>query len=469
MDLQWNPHRPDLLGCGLADGTVAVYYLSHGRGSRTGFCLSNRCRVAMPSVVVTAVCWHPTDDTMLGVATTEGRMELMRLTRRTDSAGYVLEHIETMCHHHDVEAWCLAISPMGGVKFGLEGSGSFVLHTGGDDARILTHPFPQDETLEDEREINEPPPIRVGHRAGVTAMLLLPPSAAPGEHHLLLTGSYDEHVRVINAIDPEVVVKEHLGGGVWDLKLFRDHTDLPHVRSGGWKAFCGPVRGSITTDDVIDFKSPDGFEKNASIQAGGLPVATVTPSEITPQGRRLVLDTPESAERIEFLVLASCMHAGAKILRISRRPWGEENICRDNDFGEDEHQLPRGNVAINIVASLRDDLKLEGICYAADAQPPTERDKHRLDVKQYVVTTTFYEKQLAIWEFADTHRPQPPDPKHGPPEPYPAETEFEREFTPDANPLTTSHLSREIPVGGVVGTEGAELAQLASDTTSEEP
>jgi diphthamide biosynthesis protein 7 len=108
------------------------------------------------------------------------------------------------------------------------------------------------------------------HTAGVTSILPLPVSLVD-DAPILLTGSYDEGLRVYHATRRgEVLAEQGLGGGVWRLQL---------------------------------------------------------------------LDTRESDSDRQFLVLASCMHAGTRIVRVTQSQqdetaeWGIEVLA---EFTEHE-------------------------------------------------------------------------------------------------------------------------------------
>ena len=62
-------------------------------------------------------------------------------------------------------------------------------------------------------------PLRKHHDAGVTAILPMCPYETAEATAVLLTGSYDEHVRVIDVGARKVLAEASLGGGVWATKI----------------------------------------------------------------------------------------------------------------------------------------------------------------------------------------------------------------------------------------------------------
>ena len=141
---------------------------------------------------------------------------------------------------HSLEAWTLAWKSKGDHYL------SPVLYSGGDDSALCRHGLsfrPVSPSLNDPSDGNTPSPgydfqtlLRdtKSHMAGVTAILLLPLYPFFDGDHLLLTGSYDEYVRLLLPIDgcsrPKLLAEQRLGGGVWGLKYL--HFGVPDRDSG---------------------------------------------------------------------------------------------------------------------------------------------------------------------------------------------------------------------------------------------
>jgi len=169
-----------------------------------------------------------------------------------------------------------------------------------------------------------------GHEAGVTAILPLPLGTEPGSD-ILLTGSYDDNIRVFAVHDyrpgqspnPKVLAEKNLGGGVWRLKF---------------------------------------LDKESEKVGGG--------------------------ERI-FTVLASCMHAGTRVLQIRG--------SKDAEW------------VIEVVARFEEHKSMN---YGSDVQPLRRKEWRGIQKEQEVgvdeaakdriiVSTSFYDRLLCVWKFSD--------------------------------------------------------------------
>jgi diphthine methyl ester acylhydrolase len=184
---------------------------------------------------------------------------------------------------------------------------SNVLYSGSDSASISAVRFSEDPGNDPSQDIvsEELWKNEKIHEAGVTAILSICPD-------YLVTGSYDDNIRVLHVPStsygmqrPKVVANANLGGGVWRLKLLQ--TSL--------------VKRENNTED-----------------AG-------------------------------YLILASCMHAGTRILRLSR---------------ETSSQTWK----IEILAKFEEHKSMN---YGCDALI------HGSEVK--VISTSFYDRLVCLWSF----------------------------------------------------------------------
>ncbi|KAL8747417.1 MAG: hypothetical protein Q9184_007602 [Pyrenodesmia sp. 2 TL-2023] len=211
---------------------------------------------------------------------------------------------------HSLEVWTAAWS--GGCL-------TPALYTGGDDSALCYLPFAHTPRLAVDHPFARTSSDFVRdsktHGAGVTAILPLKNDC--DHHEWLLTGSYDEYVRVLQITSrskkTQLMADLRLDGGVWQLRYLKSEE----------------------------------------------------PSE-------------NEAKTMRFWVLASCMHAGCRLLKISKAPQWD------------------GNWAIEVVAKFEEH---ESMNYASDVKPDSYAD----DVKKATfISTSFYDKKLCVWKLKDT-------------------------------------------------------------------
>ena len=153
------------------------------------------------------------------------------------------------------------------------------------------------------------------HGAGVTAIL---PVHLDSQGCLLVTGSYDDHIRIVHVPISgrrQVLADSNLGGGVWRLKLLDRNPKLPaHHRVEKWR------------------------------------------SEPPPEA---------------ILLLVSCMHAGAKIVKLTK------NASKDWQ--------------IEVLAKFEEH---ESMNYGSDCQPDVNSQGQRT-----FISTSFYDRRLCLWRY----------------------------------------------------------------------
>lgn len=213
---------------------------------------------------------------------------------------------------HDLEAWTLAYIP--------DGSG---ILSGGDDCALRFTELPQNpmDFYEDKTPQPEYAPWRKTpwtdkkiHGAGVTAIL---PIHWDESSMLAITGSYDDHIRLLYIPSTgrrQILAEENLGGGVWRLK-------------------------------ALDIKrAPQNTSKWHRHASDGVPE--------------------------DMTLLVSCMHAGARIVRLHRKDetWTFEVLAKF-----EEHK---------------------SMNYGSDSQPDRNDKGQRT-----FVTTSFYDRLLCLWRF----------------------------------------------------------------------
>jgi diphthamide biosynthesis protein 7 len=244
-------------------------------------------------VLVTAFSWHPNGDSV-GMTVSTGAVYLGNV------------HLSDKDHnvfamavgHHELEAWTLAFT-----RDGLS------LYSGGDDSALnfVECPKPPECSSPDlnaEDELTILWTDKRIHGAGVTAIL---PLFADVYSALVLTGSYDDHIRLIRVptVGRRTVLTElNLGGGVWRLKRLDSSSGDP-----------GPLN--------------------------------------------------------EILLLASCMHAGARILKLT----------------QDEES----NWQFKVLAKFEEHKSMN---YGSDCQSLLNTKEQRT-----FITTSFYDRLLCLWRY----------------------------------------------------------------------
>jgi diphthamide biosynthesis protein 7 len=235
--------------------------------------------------------WHPSRADMMAITTSTGHVYLVHLPTFDGNWELNPEPVIT----HTLETWCVAIS-----HIPVTPTQPFRVYSGGDDSilRFRTCNWNDGDLTE-----SLPALQSRGHDAGVTAILPLFEEEAGNE--LVVTGSYDEHIRLFLVPPfgrPKNLIEGKLGGGVWRLKLIDLDTTPGHEY--GWRA----------------------------------------------------------------RILASCMHAGTRVVELLKTTDGEYRLQVLGRF--EEHK---------------------SMNYGSDFQPGW-RDKLA------VVSTSFYDKLLCLWE-----------------------------------------------------------------------
>ena len=149
----------------------------------------------------------------------------------------------TKVEAHSLETWTLAWT-YAKTGFGTEYGLSPDLYSGGDDSVLCKHSLcvrPDLGSLNDGNTPSHHYNFQASnrdtkmHMAGVTAILPLQP-VFHGEQ-VLLTGSYDEYVRLLLPVGgsnrPKLLAERRLGGGVWRLKILA--SVAPHLGTGMYK------------------------------------------------------------------------------------------------------------------------------------------------------------------------------------------------------------------------------------------
>jgi diphthamide biosynthesis protein 7 len=253
LDLHFHPVSSSTLGVVTSTGAISIYHLSeelvnssHGDVGDSPFIYSLNHRIThqvfSPETIITSFAWYraigeskfkSASSDLMACTTSDNSVYLVRLKWPVDHADCADSEQDFHYHFdilnggqpinkHDLEAWCCTFSPEGTV------------YSGGDDGKIRATPLyrdPFNKAKDVEPQEVARQTVFSGHGAGVTAILVLPlPSSPLGG--LLLTGSYDDYVRVYAEYDfrpyvantkPKVLTELKIGGGVWRLKFLQEN------------------------------------------------------------------------------------------------------------------------------------------------------------------------------------------------------------------------------------------------------
>ena len=179
---------------------------------------------------MTSLAWEVQADTKLAVSLSDGKVALLDY----EKSPVLVQTIQV----HDLEAWTVVWSTH------LFRDGSRTLYSGGDDSRLgiinglssanhignidgkhADKPFTKYAASYNEQELIHASTYQISindkiHTAGVTSILPLT-SCNNGDDEIVMTGSYDEHIRVLKFTAKNTwtaLTELHVGGGVWRLR-----------------------------------------------------------------------------------------------------------------------------------------------------------------------------------------------------------------------------------------------------------
>ncbi|KAL1639000.1 Prohibitin-2, subunit of the prohibitin complex (Phb1p-Phb2p) [Diplodia intermedia] len=363
-----------LLGAATSTGSLALYQVSAPTLSIGALSV---LQIFPTTSLITYFTWHPSIPSLAALALSSGSIYLCD-TAATLANGGSAQPIEdgdttptaAYLHAHSLEAWFVAFAPDG-----------TSLLSGGDDSTLASLALPAPSTASpppSARQLlsavaDEPPAVqwqdRRTHQAGVTAILPLAPPPNPssssdaeeeegeGESQrqkpplplLVLTGSYDDRIRLLALPAPasfprrpRLLAELDLGGGVWRLK---------------------DITGATTATTTTNTPSA------AAGTAGG-------------ERRR--------RRREEYTILASCMHAGARVLRLSSSSSAPEDGGGEGG-GEEDREW-----SFDVLAAFEEH---ESMNYGSDVRRGGEGEGEGEGGGTVVVSTSFYDRLLAVWKW----------------------------------------------------------------------
>ncbi|KAG5948748.1 hypothetical protein E4U53_006165 [Claviceps sorghi] len=311
LDLRFHPSYPgsqSILAVVSSTGSLSIYGLEHQRSPALRQLATSRCEDLGEEVLFLQCNWHPSLRNTVAVTTSTGLARLLHL-----DANWIIDGWTDLNIQNSLEAWSINLSDSH-VPDEKDGRRYTTVYCGGDDSilRYTSCSWPQGS---DEHQVDiaySAASIQGQHEAGVTAILPLSHRTADGGR-IVLTGSYDDHLRVfaIHDLHESYGAKKvrplcdiNLGGGVWRL-------------------------------DLIDAN----FSESCA------------------------------ATTAEICVLASCMHAGARIVAITA---GEGQSWKASVVGRFEEH--------------------ESMNYASDFIKTCQGRSLRC------ISTSFYDKLLCLWD-----------------------------------------------------------------------
>jgi len=223
-------------------------------------------------VLLTFCAWHPSCPDVIAITTTAFEVLLLRLKED----GAIISRI--LVSRHSDQAWYVTMmaspSPAADKLF---------LFSGGDDSILNNSIYQLSEAPYSEPELVEDNTAFKGHGAGVTAILPLQLADGDPGSFLLLTGSYDEDIRLftfqsdtLNMTNPpslSLMKRLPLGGGVWRLSLVMFSSNPPAFLVLASCMHAGVRLVRILRDDVQgtgvwDMEVVQKFEEHESMNYG---------------------------------------------------------------------------------------------------------------------------------------------------------------------------------------------------------
>ncbi|KAI0836150.1 hypothetical protein F5Y06DRAFT_274320 [Hypoxylon sp. FL0890] len=327
LDLHFHPHRErrTVMAVVSSTGTLSFFRLSTSEESLASLkeIVTHRPLGGDEGILLLSCAWHPYIPELLAITTSDYQVHILNVDDSWNVRKTRTEPVIT----HTLEAWTVAFSSLMPRRTELDVAVSpetdsqlFTLFSGGDDSKLLATncAYHADSmSVEDDLiETHYAPVAFRGHEAGVTAILPLNLQHASLDS-VVITGSYDDHIRVYAVNEqsafpqrPRLLAGRNLEGGVWRLKLIK-------------------------------------LEHKTDITSG--------------------------SAKWTALILASCMHAGSRILEVRGDTVTES--CDVRLLGRfEEHK---------------------SMNYGSDFQPGSELEGRKLRC----VSTSFYDKLLCLWEY----------------------------------------------------------------------
>ncbi|RAH66975.1 uncharacterized protein BO66DRAFT_380453 [Aspergillus aculeatinus CBS 121060] len=242
FDLHFHPRDPSLLSIATSAGTVAFFRLTPGQNADQPPTLTHLLTHSVhedPSIPALFLAWTPstwpspipstnTDTTPLDAFAVTFSDSLTTIFQYTpgptaDSPPQIAE-LDSFPASQAIEVWFAALATFPDQQ---QQQIPYIL-TGNDFGALHTRRYDTNPTTPSETDDSQPQPLAAlldhhdrarHHTAGITSILPLP-IPLRDDSPVILTGSYDESLRVYHATRRgEVLAEIGLGGGVWRLQL----------------------------------------------------------------------------------------------------------------------------------------------------------------------------------------------------------------------------------------------------------
>lgn len=209
LDIEWTPHESKLgsMLC-VATSTGSLEFFTFDAAAEKLEQMSSK-QISDTETLVLDLLWHPSKADIIAVTLSDGTVSLCQSDDSTNPWSSSSQTAITELTSHSLEPWTLAFSP-----------DTWHIFSGGDDAVLQSMQVSYDSGSDGDASISSTTlwSDRKTHEAGVTAIL-------PLANDLLITGSYDDNIRLISAPlvgRKQVLAELNLGGGVWRLRMLDD-------------------------------------------------------------------------------------------------------------------------------------------------------------------------------------------------------------------------------------------------------
>ena len=199
LDMKWSHHNEPKLAVAEAGGDVVIYEVVKDQESEGKLKLKSISRTNVSNGLCLALEWS-FDSERIVISDSLGCVTML-----TVSDEDVVAKMTNISNTHGFEAWTVCLSK----------HDTNIFYSGGDDCKLNCYDL----------RSNDSSPVRSNkssHSMGVTSMV-----ASARSSNVLVTGSYDEHVRMWDVRNLRSETSSYsVGGGVWRLKPKPEDEDV---------------------------------------------------------------------------------------------------------------------------------------------------------------------------------------------------------------------------------------------------